>query len=579
MDYKKLIFDSCGYDFDMDIEIYEADALEVSVKGTAARIGYKDIPQLCRGYMLAGMHKGEDIVLHQSPKFETAGAMLDMSRNGVLKVESVKKYLTCMASLGLNMLMLYTEDTYTVPEYPRLGYLRGRYSQEELREIDDYAAALGIEMIPCIQTLGHMSQFLKWNDAADLRDNGSVLLADYEPTYEFIEACIRSLRSCFRSKRIHIGLDETGGFSRGRFLEKFGDQPVLDVFFRHLTRVADICAKYDFKPMMWSDMIFHFISAKTNAFEGNLSEDQLAKFPAVDPVYWDYYETNRDVYKRKIDNHKQLGRETIFAGGIWTWVGHAPYFEHTLNTMRPALATCISEGIKFVFATVWGDDGAECNQMLSLGGLSLFSEYSYLDHEPTDDELRAINKAANLPDFDAQLAASKFVTPVGGKTMLWADAVYNLTDFDFAIENPFKAPAETLAAIDHTKTWSDVFNRQALGMRAAQYKYELIKNMRALYHSKDYEGLLEAITLAETAMQALSDAHEADWMAWYKPFGYETIQIRYGAQLIRLSYIKRQAMKLVSGEIHTIPELEEAILPGHGRNGGWMHLTHPSDIM
>ena len=43
MDYKKLIFDSCGYDFDMDIEIYEADALEVSVKGTAARIGYKDI--------------------------------------------------------------------------------------------------------------------------------------------------------------------------------------------------------------------------------------------------------------------------------------------------------------------------------------------------------------------------------------------------------------------------------------------------------------------------------------------------------------------------------------------------------
>ncbi|MBQ1947602.1 MAG: hypothetical protein II359_03235, partial [Clostridia bacterium] len=109
--------------------------------------------------------------------------------------------------------------------------------------------------------------------------------------------------------------------------------------------------------------------------------------------------------------------------------------------------------------------------------------------------------------------------------------------------------------------------------------YELIKNMRALYLSKDYEGLLEAITLAETAMQALSDAHEADWMAWYKPFGYETIQIRYGAQLIRLSYIKRQATKLLAGEIASIPELEEAILPGHGRNGGWMNLTHPSDIM
>jgi hexosaminidase len=44
---------------------------------------------------------------------------------------------------------LYTEDTYQIPDEPFFGYLRGAYTEAELREIDDYAYALGIEVVPC----------------------------------------------------------------------------------------------------------------------------------------------------------------------------------------------------------------------------------------------------------------------------------------------------------------------------------------------------------------------------------------------------------------------------------------------
>lgn len=40
--------------------------------------------------------------------------MIDCSRNGVLKVKSVQQLLCYMAMMGLNMLQLYTEDTYEV---------------------------------------------------------------------------------------------------------------------------------------------------------------------------------------------------------------------------------------------------------------------------------------------------------------------------------------------------------------------------------------------------------------------------------------------------------------------------------
>ena len=63
-----------------------------------------------------------------------------------------------MALMGLDMLMLYAEDSYVVPERPYFGYMRGRYSADETREIDRYAQMLGIELIPCMQTLGISSR-------------------------------------------------------------------------------------------------------------------------------------------------------------------------------------------------------------------------------------------------------------------------------------------------------------------------------------------------------------------------------------------------------------------------------------
>ncbi len=81
--------------------------------------------------------------------FETLGTMIDCSRNGVLRVSSVKFLLRKLALLGYNMLQLYTEDTYEIRDEPFFGYLRGAYTEEEMREIDDYAFSLGIEVIPC----------------------------------------------------------------------------------------------------------------------------------------------------------------------------------------------------------------------------------------------------------------------------------------------------------------------------------------------------------------------------------------------------------------------------------------------
>lgn len=75
-----------------------------------------------------------------------------------------------MAVMGLNLLMMYTEDTFEVPEYPYFGYMRGRYSYDEMHSCNDYADIFGIEMMPCIQTLGHLTKALKWDYGLNIKD-------------------------------------------------------------------------------------------------------------------------------------------------------------------------------------------------------------------------------------------------------------------------------------------------------------------------------------------------------------------------------------------------------------------------
>ena len=66
--------------------------------------------------------------------YEYFGVMIDCSRNGVMKPTQVMRLIDALAKMGYNMLELYTEDTYEVEEEPYFGYLRGRYTGEEIRQ-------------------------------------------------------------------------------------------------------------------------------------------------------------------------------------------------------------------------------------------------------------------------------------------------------------------------------------------------------------------------------------------------------------------------------------------------------------
>ena len=585
MNIQKLIFDLTGCRFTGPVEEVAGHGLFVKFDGKRAVIGADTVPAKARGYMLLAkaIAEGKTLDIVQKPAFKTLGVMLDVSRGGVMKPASVKKYLNYMAAHGMNMLMLYTEDTYEVEGYPFFGYQRGRYTLEELRDIDDYAYALGIEVIPCIQTFGHMEQFLRYPSSSAVKDSASVLLAGEEKTYDLIRACVATMRKAFRSNRIHIGCDETRGLGLGEYLNRNGYQDRFQIFNAHLSRVTDICREFGYQPMLWSDMYFTLSNAhgkEDYAIDLTVPQYAIDAMPDCDMVFWDYYHTNHDFYKINIEKHKTFNRPVLFAGGIWTFDGMVPYHTHTHNTMKPAMEECLRGGVDEVIITSWSNDGTETSHMQGLPMLSLFSEYCWLGEACTDEDIWSVSTFMTGMTRELSEAVSDFFFRYdgavrAGKHILWSDPLINLLFQDFDMEAGLNYIKRGLEIFEKYPDHPDVPYFKAV-FQCCLDKMHIHMNLQAKYKAGDKQWLKNLAENEIPAMiarfEALQKLHHACWHADYKTHGFERIMCRYAVAKERLKYTAEVIGRYLNGELSEIEELEPEVL--HEGIHKWFSARH-----
>ncbi len=557
--------------------------------GAEARIAAEDPAALCRGVFLLSraVKEGRKVLnIAETRHFAHCGAMLDMSRNAVMSVEGVKQWIDHQAALGLNLLMLYTEDTYTIPGYPYFGYLRGRYTEAELKAIDAYAAERGVELIPCVQTLGHMQQFLQWSASWSLRDQPGILLIDSEETYQLLDAMLASLAACFTSRRIHIGMDEAHGVGLGRYLLQHGYTDRFELLTRHLNRVVELCAKYGFRPMMWSDMFFR-LGSKTNAYydlNNHIPDHVVASLPAVEQVYWDYYHTDEHFYDRMMAEHSRMGR-AVYAGGIWTWSGFLPNREKTVCTMIPGLRVAARRDTDTVFATLWGDDGAETDYLMAVDRLTLFSEACWIggSFDPEDCELAA-ECLTGLPRA-LRTAWDRFYADdcnqYTGKALIWCDPLYPCGISAERKQQELRGASEALKILDAHPSFADrpdmAYTRRVFAVLSA--KIALMQRLREAYEKKDSEVLKivvdQEIPAAVAAYRELMKAHRTLWELSRKRQGWEVLALRYGGAMARLEDVADEVRRYLDGTLSVIPELEEPELP-EGKGTSYDRVSTPS---
>ena len=512
------------------------------------------------------------------------GLMLDVSRNGVYLPDTLKQFILNSALMGVNMLMLYTEDTYEVPGQPFFGYLRGRYTQKELQDLDQYADALGVEMIPVLKPWT-LEQILQWRPT-QLRDTATVLLAQTPETYTLLEQMIAAATAPFKSKRIHVGMDEAHGIGSGQFRRLFGEKRPFDILNAHLRCVRNICRKQGLHPMIWSDMYFR-IGSKTNSYydeESVIPREVVKAIPRdVQLVYWDYYHLDTAFYEKWITRHRDMGTEPIMAGGIYTWNRFWTNLPWTFNATSACMQACRKTRLREVFMTMWGDDGAEHNLFSALPGVQFFAEYVYAD-QPDMRRMRTDFRAICQADFDTFVLASELDAPgylskqrqqqkllnaTNSKPLLWQDPLLSIIDPQITdpkrLARHYSELATKLARVARTGGQNSHLRHPVLLAQALSIKVTLRRNLAAAYRSGNRTALKK---IADTDLPKLRRivrqlwrTHRDYWMKNCKPHGWETIERRYGGLLARLDGLGERLDDYLARRITTIPELTEKLEP------------------
>ncbi|MBR4995033.1 MAG: family 20 glycosylhydrolase [Alistipes sp.] len=181
--------------------------------------------------------------VEDEPHFSYRGFMLDVSRTWI-DAEGVKEFIENLAHHKINKLHIHLTDDEgwrieikSHPELTEVGGYRGvgspvagrygrwqehyggYYTQEQMREIIEFAALRNVEIIPEIDLPGHSHNLARvrpdvlCNFTPDMEaslgyDTRSALCVSKEENYKFLEEVFSELAELFPSKYIHIGGDE-----------------------------------------------------------------------------------------------------------------------------------------------------------------------------------------------------------------------------------------------------------------------------------------------------------------------------------------------------------------------------------
>lgn len=569
------------------VRIIKGENLFARFDGCSGEISYITKASFFRmlGLFVQNIIAKEAFYVQEKIHIGICGVKLDMSRNGVMKVESIKEYLQYMALMGLNRLGLYMEDVFEVQERPYFGYMRGRYTYEELKTIDDYAYDLGIEAYPIIEALGHMEQYLKYWEAKPVKDTDNVLLAESKETYEFLELLIQTVMKPFRTKYMGLAMDEAHTLGLGNYLTKFGYKKKTDILLAHLKQVSEIARRNNVQPNIDADMFFRIASKKGAYYDKSIefSQEIIDLVPEnVILGLWYYRGENPDnLVESLFEKQFQLSKNMSYNGGIWSFKGFLCDHRFSLENANICLPICKKYGVENVACTIWGDNGCECDYFYTLLSVQAYAEHMY--HEiVTEEQIKERFEFITGANYDAILHMSDFHSDSNridhpanlferyvGKHLVWQDIMMGLMDC-YLSETPMSEHYKKLADdfgvyINSGDRWENYYRFAHRLCHMLALKCEAAEHIRDAYLKEDkaYLNLLvqEKLPQLKLRVEELQQLHKRMWHATYKPFGFECIDVRYGGLKSRIETAIWRIAGYLDGSIDCLEELEEERLP------------------
>ena len=305
--------------------------------------------------------------------FAVRSYMLDISRDKVPTMGTLKQLVEILEKFNYNQLQLYTEHTFAYSKHEAVWKDASPMTADEVRELDLFCAMHGIDLVPNQNSFGHLERWLvrpEYNHLAELPHGGAPLpwggfkkdpttLCPTDPaSLEFLAGLYDELLPNFESRLFNIGCDETFDLlGEGRSAAAVKEKGEGRVYLEFLLKVAELVRKRGKRPMFWGDVI--------------LRHPELVPELPKDLIALDWgYEGNHP-FMDEAAKFAAAGLDFYVCPGTSSWNSLAGRVENMRENMIAAERAGHLHGAKGFMVTDWGDGGHWQPLAASLPGLIL----------------------------------------------------------------------------------------------------------------------------------------------------------------------------------------------------------------
>lgn len=317
-----------------------------------------------------------ELVIEDAPDFLERGVLLDVSRDKVPTLSTLRLLIDRLARWKINQLQLYLEHTFAYVGHQRVWQHASPYTPEEVREIDAYAAARGVQLVPNQNSFGHMHRWLvhePYRQLAECPDgfdhpwNWSRepygLCATDPGSLALLEELYAQLLPNFRSRMFNVGLDETIDLGQGRSKAACEQRGTEQVYLEFLREVHARVRRSGHRMQFWGDII-----VKRPELIQQLPPDAIA-------LEWGYEADHP--FAEHLQLFQRAGLAFYVCPGTSSWNSIAGRTENAILNLARAARQGQAAGAAGLLITDWGDHGHLQPLSVSYLGLLLGAGFSW----------------------------------------------------------------------------------------------------------------------------------------------------------------------------------------------------------
>ena len=296
------------------------------------------------------------VSIEDAPDFPVRGVMLDISRDKVPTLATLRMLVDRLAHWKVNQLELYMEHTFAYAGHEVVWKDASPLTPEEIRSLDAYCAARHVELVPNQNSFGHMHRWLVHEPYRKLaecpdgfehpwnwRGEPYGLSATDPASLTFLEGLYDQLLPNFQSRVFNVGLDEPLDLGCGRSKAACESRGAGRLYVDFLKEVHARVKSRGHTMAFWADTI-------------TSSPELIAEVPN-DAIALEWgYEANHP-FAEHLVRLRGAGLECYVCPGTSSWNSFAGRTHNAIENIAKAAREGWAAGATGLLITDWGDHG------------------------------------------------------------------------------------------------------------------------------------------------------------------------------------------------------------------------------